>query len=219
MLYTDAAKLERINICSDMQKDPHGFVELMEVMGSIEKVVKVAGVSYGKNEVESEEDRQKRIITTLLAKKHLSPFEHLVFTFHIKLPIFVMRHLVRHRIASVNEKSGRYTAFNVRDFWIPDFDRIQGQANRDLLVAGYEQAFKIYEHLLANGVKKEVARAVLPVAAYTEIYWTVNARSLMNFFDQRLAKTAQYETREYAQAVLSLVSRRFPLVFQHYAQP
>lgn len=212
MLYQDPDNPKRILVHSDTQKEPYGFVELVDCMGSIVRIVSIAGVSYGKNEVDSEEDRQKRIIATLLAKKHLSPFEHLVFTFHIKLPIFVMRHLVRHRIASINEKSGRYTLFD-SDTWIPDSERIGGQDNKEVLVKGYEQAFSTYNQLLENGVKKEVARAVLPVAVYTEIYWTINARSLMNFFEQRLDQTAQYETREYAKAIFILVSERFPLVF------
>jgi len=200
------------------QYHPLGFVELVDYMGTVERIVSIAGVSYGKNEdapEESPEDAEKRrvrIINTLLTKKHLSPFEHLVFTFHIKLPIFVMRQLARHRIASINEKSGRYTQFDRQEFWMPDWERMDPEIAADLS-DGYVVAHHIYNKLLRKGVPRELARTVLPVASYTEIYWTINARSLMNFFEQRLDPQAQYEMREYARAVYMLVSKQFPLIF------
>ena len=144
---------------------------------------------------------------------HGTPFEHLNFTFHIKAPIFIARQWFRHRIGSFNEISGRYVKLDL-DFWGPDEWRINDQKNlqsssfKELspeevadLNSSLEHTYKhisvTYDYLIAQGVAREQARAILPVATYTEFYWTVNARSLFNFIKLRTHESAQKEMQDY----------------------
>ncbi|MFN2627522.1 MAG: FAD-dependent thymidylate synthase [Gaiellaceae bacterium] len=157
-----------------------------------------------------------------------TPFEHNALRFHIRCPIFVAREWFRHRIGSFNEFSMRY-AKATDDFYLPEPEDVRTQVGkpgaytfdpvapelaeeaRDAMRELYEQAFTTYERLVEKGVAREVARAVLPVGAYTEFYWTVNARALMNFVSLRAAETAQREIRRYADAVESFLAERMPV--------
>jgi thymidylate synthase (FAD) len=199
-----------------------GFVKLVDFMGGDQRAVDSARVSFGG--VSKGEDRDRKLLEYLLANAHHSPFEHSVFQFHIKCPIFVARQWMRHRIASYNEISARYT--EVQDeFYVPAAFRVQDKINRQGSVASpaldnaallkvYEASIKAsyeaYEKLLAAGVAREMARAVLPVAQYTQFHWSVNARSLMNFLDLRLDSHAQYEIRVYAEALREIFEARMP---------
>ncbi|MBP8660829.1 MAG: FAD-dependent thymidylate synthase, partial [Mesotoga sp.] len=104
-----------------------GFVELVEILGDDNSVVQAARTSYGKGLTNPERDR--KLINYLMEHGHHSPFEHVIFKFHIKLPIFVMRQLVRHRIASINERSGRYTQFE-EEWFLPDEIRVPDPEDR-----------------------------------------------------------------------------------------
>jgi thymidylate synthase (FAD) len=157
-----------------------------------------------------------------------TPFEHNTFRFHIRCPIFVAREWMRHRVSSFNEFSLRY-ARATEDFYVPAADDVRSQVGkpgaysfepvddelaeetRAELRAVYETAYATYERLVARGVARELARAVLPVGAYTEFYWTVNARSLMNFISLRAAETAQREIRRYADACERFFADRMPV--------
>jgi thymidylate synthase (FAD) len=157
-----------------------------------------------------------------------TPFEHNSFRFHVRSPIFVAREWFRHRVGSFNEFSMRY-AKATEDFYVPDADDVRTQVGkpgsysfepvdqelaeetREAMREVYEQAFATYERLVELGVAREVARAVLPVGAYTEFYWTVNARALMNFVSLRASDTAQREIRRYAEAVESFLAERMPV--------
>ena len=187
-----------------------GFVRLIEFMGGDPGVVLGARVSYAQGMKGEEKD--KKLIFYLLEHGHLSPLEQAVFKFHIKLPIFVMRQLVRHRVASLNEESARYREVN-DEFYIPDQFRrqdvknkqgsvVDSQWDQEELKNSYTQtiqtAHATYKQLLAAGVAREMSRMVLPVAFYTQIYWTINARSLMNFVVLRAEEHAQWEIQEYA---------------------
>jgi thymidylate synthase (FAD) len=157
-----------------------------------------------------------------------TPFEHNAFRFHIRAPIFVVREWMRHRVGSFNEFSMRY-AKATDDFYVPEAEDVRTQVGkpgaysfepveaalaeetREALEAVYEQAFATYERLVEAGVARELARSVMPVGAYTEFYWTVNARALMNFVSLRAHETAQREIRRYAEAVETFLAEKMPV--------
>jgi thymidylate synthase (FAD) len=205
----------------------HGFVRLDGCMGDDLSVVNAARVSFGRRS-EALEDRDAGLIRFLMRERHGSPFEHNAFRFHIKCPIFVAREWMRHRVGSFNERSARYSQMP-EEFYVPNAEDVRTQVGkpgsyrfeavgdelaetaRETLEHAYREAYEAYRQLLAEGVAKEVARSVLPVGLYTEFYWTINARSLMNFVSLRNSETAQLEIRRFAEAVEELWSRHMPL--------
>jgi thymidylate synthase (FAD) len=205
----------------------HGFVRLDGCMADDLSVVNAARVSFAQRSEELAE-RDHGLIRFLMRERHGTPFEHNAFRFHVKLPIFVMREWARHRIGSFNEWSARYSQLDP-EFYIPEPEDVRTQVGkpgaysfdpvapelarhtREAQAAVYEQAYAAYVELLEQGVAKEVARNVLPVAIYTQFYWTVNARSLMNFLSLRNAVTAQREIRRYAAACEQLFGERMPI--------
>jgi thymidylate synthase (FAD) len=205
----------------------HGFVRLDDAMASDLSVVNSARVSFGRRKTEMNE-ADEGLIRFLMRDRHGTPFEHNAFRFHIRAPIFVAREWFRHRVGSFNEFSMRY-AKATDDFYVPAAEDVRTQVGkpgaysfepvspelaeqtREELQAVYEQAFSTYERLVEAGVARELARAVMPVGAYTEFYWTVNARALMNFVALRAHETAQREIRRYAEAVESFFAEAMPL--------
>src|SRR5213078_1357652 len=159
-----------------------------------------------------------------------TPFEHNAFRFHIRCPIFVAREWMRHRVGSFNEFSLRY-AKATEDFYVPEPEDVRSQVGkpgaytfepveselaertRAELRAVYDTAFETYERLVELGVARELARCVLPVGAYTEFYWTINARALMNFLSLRNAETAQREIRRYAGACERFLEQLMPVTY------
>jgi len=190
-------------------------------------VVNGARVSFARRKAEMD-DSDAGLIRFLMRDRHGTPFEHNAFRFHIRCPIFVAREWFRHRVGSFNEFSMRY-ARATDDFYIPEPEDVRSQvgkpgaysfepvadelaeATREELRAVYETAFATYERLVEQGVARELARAVLPVGAYTEFFWTVNARSLMNFVSLRAAETAQREIRRYADACERFLAEAMPV--------
>jgi len=165
----------------------------------------------------------------LMKHDHGTPFEHLSFTFHIRCPLFVARQWFRHRIGSFNEISGRYVKVDT-DFWAPSEWRINDQENKQASSEGgftplenaelhriYHDALDTcqiaYTKLLSQGVAREQARGILPLATYTEFYWSVNARSLFNFIRLRAAPNAQQEIRDYANVITDIVTPLAPWTF------
>jgi thymidylate synthase (FAD) len=205
----------------------HGFVRLDDAMASDLSVVNSARVSFGRRKTEMD-DSDEGLIRFLMRDRHGTPFEHNAFRFHIRAPIFVAREWFRHRVGSFNEFSMRY-AKATEDFYVPEADDVRTQVGkpgaysfepvspelaeqtREELQAVYEHAFATYERLVEAGVARELARAVMPVGAYTEFYWTVNARALMNFVALRAHETAQREIRRYAEAVETFFAERMPV--------
>jgi thymidylate synthase (FAD) len=181
-----------------------GYVELVDFMGGDDRVVEAARVSRLSHSKGEESDR--RLLEFLLKMGHTSPFEHSVFTFRVKAPIFVFRQWMRHRIASYVETSLRYVE-KEKEYYLPPL----GEREREEYVRAVERAFEAYENLLEAGVRKEVARCVLPFATYSQMIWTVNVRSLMNFFLLRLDFHAQREIREYAFAVFRIFKEKMPI--------
>lgn len=207
----------------------HGFVRLDDAMASDLSVVNGARVSFARHKEEMDES-DEGLIRFLMRDRHGTPFEHNSFRFHIRAPIFVVREWMRHRVSSFNEFSLRY-ARATDDFYLPEpedvrsqvgkpgaysFERVSeelAQVTRDKLQAVYETAYLAYEQLVELGVARELARCALPVAAYTEFYWTVNARSLMNFLSLRNADTAQREIRRYAAACERFLEQKMPVTY------
>lgn len=207
-----------------------GFVRLVDSMGGDQGVVDAARVSYGGKS--KGEDADRKLIAYLLKHQHMTPFEHAVFKVHVKTPIFVMRQWIRHRMASYNEISARYT--EVKDeFYIPKRWRAQDLKNKQgsvaaptldhaALTAQFDAQIKAcmgtYQDMLKAGVARELARMILPVNAYTEFYWTVNCRSLMNFLILRADVHAQWEIQQYAEALLGFFKAKMPWTYDAFLQ-
>jgi thymidylate synthase (FAD) len=205
----------------------HGFVRLDDSMASDLSVVNGARVSFARHKAEMD-DSDEGLIRFLMRERHASPFEHAVFRFHIRAPIFVAREWFRHRFSSFNEFSMRY-AKATDDFYVPEPEDVRTQVGkpgaysfepvddelaertREELKELYDAAFATYERLVDAGVARELARCVIPVGAYTEFYWTVNARSLMNFVSLRAAEAAQREIRRYAEACERFFAEKMPV--------
>src|SRR5438128_2163367 len=195
----------------------HGFVRLDDAMASDLSVVNGARVSFARRKEEMDES-DEGLIRFLMRDRHGTPFEHNAFRFHVRAPLFVAREWFRHRVGSFNEFSMRY-AKATDDFYVPEAEDVRSQVGkpgaysfepvdaelaenaREELQTVYEHAFATYERLVEAGVARELARCVIPVGAYTEFYWTINARALMNFVALRAHETAQREIRRYAEAV------------------
>jgi thymidylate synthase (FAD) len=211
----------------------HGFVRLDDAMADDLSVVNAARVSFARRKEELDES-DAGLIRFLMRERHGTPFEHNAFRFHVRCPIFVAREWFRHRIGSFNEFSMRY-ARATDDFYVPAPEDVRTQvgkpgaysfepvsdelaeAARDELRRVYDLAYETYERLVEQGVARELARSVLPVGAYTEFYWTVNARALMNFVSLRAAETAQREIRRYAEACERFFAERMPITHAAFA--
>jgi thymidylate synthase (FAD) len=205
----------------------HGFVRLDDAMADDLSVVNGARVSFARRKEEMDAS-DEGLIRFLMRDRHGSPFEHNAFRFHVRCPIFVAREWFRHRIGSFNEFSMRY-AKATDDFYVPEPGDVRSQVGkpgaysfeqvgdelaeetRQELEALYEQAYATYARLVEKGVARELARAVMPVGAYTQFYWTVNARALMNFVSLRNAETAQLEIRRYGEAVEAFFAQEMPV--------
>ena len=205
----------------DPLSDNISSITLVRVSGSDVDVVNAARVSYGKFVTEVKE-RDKKLIKFLLKHQHTSPFEHNQLSFRIKAPLFVVRQWMRHRMNSYNEISYRYVKAPL-EFYIPPKWRYQDTKNKQASVGSFDNdAFKkqyqdlikksieTYEYLLTNGLCRELARGVLPLCTYTQFIFTCNLHSLMHFMKSRLDAGAQYEIRQYAQALLTLALPHFP---------
>jgi thymidylate synthase (FAD) len=207
----------------------HGFVRLDDAMADDLSVVNGARVSFARHKTEMD-DSDAGLIRFLMRERHGTPFEHNSFRFHIRAPIFVAREWFRHRVGSFNEFSMRY-AKATEDFYVPEPDDVRSQVGkpgaysfepvepgiaettREEMRAVYEAAFSTYERLVELGVARELARSVLPVGAYTEFFWTVNARALMNFLSLRNSETAQREIRRYAEAAEQFLAEKMPVTY------
>ena len=210
----------------------HGFVRLDDAMADDLSVVNGARVSFARHKAEMD-DSDAGLIRFLMRHRHGTPFEHNSVRFHIRTPIFVAREWFRHRIGSFNEFSMRY-AKATDEFYVPEAGDVRSQvgkpgaysfepvseevaeATREELRAVYEAAYSAYERLVELGVARELARAALPVGAYTEFYWTVNARALMNFLSLRNSEAAQREIRLYAEACERFLAERMPVTYASF---
>jgi thymidylate synthase (FAD) len=183
-------------------------------------------VSYGAGTKSCREDAG--LIDYLLRNRHTSPFEQVVLTFHIKLPIFVARQWIRHRTARLNEISGRYSVMEDQ-FYLPDpadtalqsTDNKQGRSPEALdpekaaeiiavLAEGQKRAYADYSAMIGSGLARELARINLPLSLYTEWYWQIDLHNLFHFLELRLDPHAQKEIRLYAQVLLDIARKTAP---------
>jgi thymidylate synthase (FAD) len=196
-------------------------------------------VSYGAGTKKIREDAG--LINYLMRHRHTSPFEMCELKIHVKMPIFVARQWIRHRVANLNEVSGRYSILD-NEFYMPDSDNVAAQArtNRqgrgDVLNADEAtrvlailrddatRSYTHYEEMLneingqivdpeRQGLARELARMNLPVSLYTQLYWKIDLHNLLHFLNLRGASHAQYEIRVYAEALLDVVKQWVPLTY------
>ena len=206
-----------------------GWVGLIDHLGSETTLVNAARVSFGKIKKEMDE-RDVKLIEYLIANKHTSPLEHMVFTFSIHCPLFVRGQWHRHRTWSYNEISRRYTEIDM-EFYTPPKLRRQAESNRQASFADDSFAdealrkeiekhnldsLKLYDHLLENGVCREQARGVLPQNMMVTFWGTVDLANLIHFLDLRDSEHAQWEIREYAVAIKQLIKPLIPNVAEYY---
>lgn len=195
----------------------HGLVKVVDFMGSDEAVVQMARVSYGQGTKTPSEDRG--LIRYLMRHRHTSPFEGCVIKLHLKMPLFVARQWVRHRTASMNEVSARYSEMK-EEFYVPDRSEVlaqsktnkQGSAGEldDLIVKDFIEAtqrtgteeYGSYQTALGEGVAREMARINLPLTLYTEFYWQMNLHNLLHFCSLRSDSHAQKQIRDYSDIIL-----------------
>lgn len=205
----------------------HGYVRLVESMGSDLSIVRAARVSYDAHWRAGEDaGSDARLLKYLWKNRHTSPFEAVTLTFEVKAPIFVFRQWHRHRTWSFNEVSARYTELPA-EFYVPKPEHVgtQSKSNKqardltgseDMLVPSIidhtcRAAFEAYDSLLKAGAPRELARTVLPVATYSHMFATVNLLNLMKFLTLRCHSHSQYEIRVYAEAMKTLTAQVAPV--------
>ena len=222
----------------------HGFVRVIDYMGDDSAVVQAARVSYGRGTKKSLQD--KGLINYLMRHRHTTPFEMCDIKFHIKLPIFIARQWIRHRTASVNEYSARYSILS-NEFYLPDRENLtpqsstnkQGRSSEALpenialrvLATIKEDSLRCYKNYVAMmnqdeqgniidednvGITRELARINLTLNHYTEWYWKINLHNLLHFLALRADSHAQYEIRVYADKMLDTVKKWVPITYQAF---
>ena len=209
-----------------------GFVRLVDYFGGDQRIVQSARVSYGEGTKSVSQDGA--LIDYLLRHQHTSPFEQVVMTFHVKMPIFVARQWVRHRTGRMNEVSGRYSIMK-EEFYVPEAEKVspqskdnkQGRASEafdsetankiiNQLEEGQKSAYENYSELLDAGLAREIARINLPLSLYTEFYWEMDLHNLFHFLKLRLDSHAQYEIRVYAEVMLEMCKKVAPMATESF---
>jgi thymidylate synthase (FAD) len=209
-----------------------GFVRVIDYMGDDSAIVQAARVSYGKGTKRTREDRG--LIRYLMRQNHTSPFEMCEIKLHVRVPMDVWRQWIRHRTASVNEYSTRYSeAIDGALRTAPGAWRTQSALNRQMSagrlpedmgarlsaeeVELQQRARAAYEARLAAGVAREQARKDLPLSTFTEAYWKINLHNLLHFLDLRMDQHAQQEIRAYATTIgEQIVARWVPIVWEAF---
>ena len=214
----------------------HGFVRFIDIMGSDGDIADAARVSYGKGTRTASDNRN--LIRYLVRHKHTSPLEMVEVKFHLKLPIFIMRQLVRHRTASLNEYSGRYSimtddCYEPSDEYLKPQSQTNKQGRDGELSDSWKQSYKqkIYEAInKANvaykfliglntphgGLTRELARTVLPVSNYTECYWKIDLHNFFHFCRLRMDSHAQQEIQDYAKVMFEMVKPEVPITTEAF---
>jgi thymidylate synthase (FAD) len=209
----------------------HGFVRLVDSLPREEldsSIVQAARVSYSTGTKSSRSD--KGLIRYLLRHWHTTPFEMVDFKFHLKMPIFVARQWLRHRTASVNEMSARYSLVP-NEFHVPEEYRQQSSTNKqgsegplltshtfnDQVQKLGDSSFELYDTMIQEGCTRELARCHLPQSTYTEFYWKINLHNLLHFLHLRTDSGAQEEIRWYADKVMDLIKPLVPLTMEAFA--
>lgn len=211
-----------------------GFVRLVDYLGGDERIVQSARVSYGSGTKSFRQDRG--LIHYLMRHEHTSPFEQVQLTFHTKMPIFVARQWVRHRTARLNEISGRYSVMK-DEFYLPEPRQIrfQSESNKQgrsedclpfekameiirQMEDDQKEIYKHYEEMLEQNVARELARANLPLALYTEWYWQIDLHNLFHFLRLRIDPHAQYEIRVFGEALAKCAKAVSPIAYEAFEE-
>lgn len=209
----------------------HGYIKLVSTNGKDADIAAAARLSYGRGTKKKNDDAG--LIRYLYMNAHTSPFEMVGMKFQMRLPIFIMRQLVRHRTANLNEYSGRYSIMP-RLFYIPEIEQIAAQHETNKQSSGVpldpteaevirrmmrdisEASFNVYEHLVERGLSRETAREVLPLNTYTEVVWQMDLNNMLKFLWLRDDDHAQWEIQVYAKAIAEKVKEKFPLTYAAY---
>lgn len=212
-----------------------GEIELVDYMGTEEQLVGIARISHGKIFPHTDTPSAQRLINYFMANHHTSPFEFCDLTWRWRLPIFVARQVVRHRTASINEKSARYAELDA-DLYVPETERVMGQDVKNRqgssgeLTPEVQEAFilelikleqnakALYAHHIQKGVAKELSRITLPVGVYTDWVWKMDLHNLFHFLGLRLDPHAQYEVRVYAEAMWTVLKEAYPMCCQAFEE-
>lgn len=211
-----------------------GFVRLVDYLGGDARIVQSARVSYGEGTTTVRRD--KTLIDYLMRHLHTSPFEQVIITIHAKLPIFVARQWIRHRTARLNEYSGRYSEM-VDEFYIPSPERIRTQDTYNIQGSSEDEvppelqkkvisliekdcgdSYADYRAMLDDGVSRELARINLPLTLYTEWYWQIDLHNLFHFLKLRMDEHAQWEIRQYANALAKIAQAVAPWAFESFEE-
>jgi len=206
----------------------HGFIRLIDSMGSDLAISRNARVSYN-SDWRAGEDKgsDTRLIKYLYKNGHNTPFESVELQFDVKAPIFVLRQWMRHRTQSYNEVSARYTILP-REFYVPEEGVITAQSEdnkqmrtdstlpnscdiQELIYLSCSRSYQHYEELLKQGCPRELARGVLPGNMYSHMFVKVDLSNLFKFLKERLHEHAQYEIRVYAEAIIELIEPVAPV--------
>jgi thymidylate synthase (FAD) len=208
----------------------HGFVALVDYMGSDDSIERAARVSYGYGTRRSSQTRG--LVRYLRRHRHTTPSEMVELKFHCAMPMFVARQWIRHRTANVNEYSGRYSLMPLvfytpspQDFALQSPQNNQGRAGEAADPVLYreavarwerlrEESMQAYGWLVGADVAREIARIDLPLSTYTQWYWKIDLHNLLHFLSLRADPHAQYEIRAYAEAIAGMVRRVAPLSFE-----
>ncbi|OAL99594.1 FAD-dependent thymidylate synthase [Wolbachia endosymbiont of Dactylopius coccus] len=211
----------------------HGFIRVIDYMGSDSAIVQAARVSYGKGTKQISQD--EALIKYLMRHHHTTPFEMCEIKFHVKLPIFVARQWIRHRTANVNEYSARYSILD-NEFYIPKPEQIAKQSDNnkqgsgeafdpntskeimDSLTNDSNLVYSHYEKFIEQGLAREIARTNLTLNYYTQFYWKIDLHNLLHFLKLRADKHAQYEIRVYAEVMLDIIKKWVPLAYNAFIE-
>lgn len=205
-----------------MNKD---YCKLIGHYGDDKTIVNAARMSFNSTK-EYTQEQDEKLIKTMIASGHTSPFEQVNFTFQLRMPIFIARQWMRHRTARLNEQSGRYTILKNEFFEPTEWRGTDGKLFDDEKVLDfqvdlydfYNQAYLLYSSFIERGLPKELARTVLPLGTYTEFIWQMDLHNLMHFLELRLAKDAQLEIREYAEEVLKQIELICPITIKYFKE-
>ena len=208
----------------------HGFVSLVDYMGTDDSIERAARVSYGYGTRRASQTRG--LVRYLRRHRHTTPSEMVELKFHCAMPMFVARQWIRHRTANVNEYSGRYSLMPLlfytpepADFALQSTQNNQGRSTEAAASALYEQATARWEHmraaaadtygwLVAEDVAREIARIELPLSTYTQWYWKIDLHNLLHFLTLRIDPHAQLEIRAFAEVMAGMVKRVVPMSYE-----
>ncbi|WP_315764232.1 FAD-dependent thymidylate synthase [Bradyrhizobium sp. SZCCHNR2009] len=223
----------------------HGFIRVVDYMGDDTSVVQAARVSYGRGTKQTSDDGN--LIRYLLRHSHTTPFEMAEIKLHVKLPIFVARQWIRHRTASVNEYSARYSILD-KEFYVPERANLAAQSNTNrqgregaldtdeadrvlmILRRDAETAYSDYLDMLnldendsvlsedRSGLARELARMNLSLNFYTQWYWKIDLHNFMNFLRLRADPHAQFEIRAYAEVLLEIFKAWCPVSYEAFLE-